>query len=117
MSAAAWQGRGPARAPALARPVALLPGLVVVLALTAVAFAVNRVRADVSALVAAVALGALVANAVDLPPATVPGTRFASRRLLRLGVVLLGFRLAVGDLIDIGLTGVVIVALVVTAGT
>lgn len=96
------------------QPATLLPGLALVLALTAVAFGVNQVWEDLSALVAAVALGALVANVVELPAATVPGTRFASKRLLRLGVVLLGFRLAIGDLIDIGLTGVVIVALVVT---
>jgi uncharacterized integral membrane protein (TIGR00698 family) len=96
------------------QPRPLGPGLVLVAALTAAAFAVNAAAPEVSALVVAVVLGALVANVVNLPAALGPGTRFAASRLLRLGIVLLGFRLAIGDLLDIGATGLAIVALVVT---
>lgn len=103
-----------ARATGVDRPRTLIPGMTLVVVLTLVAFAINERWEDLSALVAAVVLGALVANLVELPPAFTPGTRFAAKRLLRIGIVLLGFRLAVGDLVDIGLAGLVIVALVVT---
>src|SRR6185503_3767221 len=43
-----------------------------------------------------------------------PGMRFAASRLLRIGVVLIGFRVALDDLAEIGLPGLVVVFLVVT---
>lgn len=103
-----------ARAVGLDQPRSLVPGMALVLLLTLAAFGVNDLWGDLPPLVAAVILGAVLANLVELPPATAPGTRFAAKRLLRLGIVLLGFRLALTDLVDIGASGLAIVALVVT---
>ena len=51
-----------------------------------------------SPLAAAVALGAVAVNVVDVPERFAPRVAFGARSLLRAGVVLLGFRLSIGDL-------------------
>jgi uncharacterized integral membrane protein (TIGR00698 family) len=66
----------------------------------------------VSALIVALALGVLLANSPWHRPILRPGTRLASRRLLRAGVVLLGLQLSIGDLARLG--GPVLVVVVVT---
>lgn len=73
-----------------------------------------------SPLVAAVALGVVLANVGLLPARCRPGARFAARRLLRAGIVLLGFRIAVGDVLRLGSRGLAVVVAVVAltfAGT
>jgi uncharacterized integral membrane protein (TIGR00698 family) len=67
---------------------------------------VNLLAPAVSAMLVAIVLGAILANVV--PPegrffAVVgPGLAIASRRLLRLGVVLLGLQLVLGDIVALG---------------
>lgn len=90
----------------------LAPGLLLALAGTALAFGIAGVT-GASPLVASVALGAVTANLVPLPRATGPGLAFAAKRLLRLGVVLLGFRLSLADVARLGGTGLATVAAVV----
>lgn len=68
----------------------------------------------VSPLVLAVALGTLAGNVGVVPAAATPGLAFVARRCLRLGVVLLGLRLAFGDILDLGIRGIVSVLAVVT---
>ncbi len=92
----------------------LAPGLGLVVVLAALATLAADQIESISPLVAGVVLGAFVVNAVDLPPDLQPGVTFAAKQLLRVGVVLLGFRLSLGDLGDLGLRGLLVVALVVT---
>lgn len=94
----------------------LIPGLAVVAALTAVAYAVNEyVSNSISPLVAAVVLGVVLTNLGLNRPALAPGLRFAAKRILRIGIVLLGFRLSLGELAKVGAPGLVVVAVVVAA--
>ena len=67
----------------------------------------------ISPLVAGVALGALFVNLVAIPAVCVPGVERGSRRLLRIGIVLLGLRLSLGDLAALGVRGLGVVAVVV----
>lgn len=94
-----------------------VPGLALVAVLVVVAFLVGDV-VDISPLVAGIVLGALVSNvsrgAVSERGALRLGVAFAGRSLLRWGVVLLGLRLSLGDLADLGAKGLLVVALVVT---
>ncbi|MEU9832244.1 putative sulfate exporter family transporter [Streptosporangium sp. NPDC048047] len=100
----------PSTVPAPATGVrSLLPGLVVSAAGVAAATGVNALLPAVSPLMAAVVLGALMANLGARPAALRPGLSFASRRLLRLGVVLLGAQLAVRDVLALGLPVVLLV--------
>lgn len=91
------------------------PGSVLVAGCVAAAFLLNEIVPAVSVLVAAVAIGALLANTGRIPQVCEPGTKFAAKRLLRFGVVLLGFRLAVGDVVALGAPGLVVVLAVVAA--
>ena len=79
------------------------------------AFALSYVLSFLSPLVAAVALGALVVNIVSLPPRWLDGVELGSRRMLRVGIVLLGLRLSLGDLAGLGVRGLAVVGVVVAA--
>lgn len=84
------------------------------------AIGVNLLLPGVSAMLVAILLGAVLANAVAPQGRffTVlrPGLAAASRRLLRLGVVLLGLQLVLGDILALGWP-VVIGVVVIVGGT
>lgn len=69
----------------------------------------------------AIALGLILANAAALPPWLKPGLGFTVKKVLRLGIILLGFRLSVIEALRLGILGIPIVvgcvagALVTTA--
>jgi uncharacterized integral membrane protein (TIGR00698 family) len=91
----------------------IAPGLGLLVAVAALATAVAFVVPFLSPLVAGVALGALVVNVAPLPARMAPGVAFGARSLLRFGVVLLGFRLSIGDLAGLGAPGLAVVGVVV----
>ncbi len=91
----------------------LLPGLVVVAAAVGVAFAVHRVVDTVSPLVVAVVVGAVLTNLGLIPDRCRSGMKFATKRLLRAGIVLLGFRLSIRDVLHLGGPSVAVVVGVV----
>lgn len=94
-------------------PASVLPGLLAIVGVAAVAWAAASLTSLVSPLVAGVVLGAAVANLVTVPAVLAPGIEFGSRRLLRVGIVLLGLRLSLGDLAELGGRGLAVVAAVV----
>ena len=89
-----------------------IPGLLVVAVVTAAAVLLSRLI-GASSLVIAVVAGAVAANLGWVGPRLQPGTRVAARQLLRVGVVLLGLRLALGDVLALGVGGLVVVAAIV----
>jgi uncharacterized integral membrane protein (TIGR00698 family) len=99
-----------------ARSAALLPGLAVCGAATAVAVAINRVAPTASPLLVAIVLGAALANTVALPSAVAPGIQFSAKRLLRVGIAVLGLQLMLGDIVALGWRVIVMVAAVVGMG-
>ncbi len=91
------------------------PGLLLAFAASGIAFAVHRRFDTISSLVIAVVAGFVAGNAGIVPTLARPGLATAARKVLRIGVVLLGFRLALGDIADLGARGVVVVVVVVAA--
>ncbi len=89
------------------------PGLSLVVGVAVVATLIADQFEAISPLVGGVVLGAAIVNLVSLPPVLQPGVTFAAKRLLRVGVVLLGFRLSLSDLGELGVRGLVVVAMVV----
>jgi uncharacterized integral membrane protein (TIGR00698 family) len=81
----------------LERAARLAPGLALAAGLAALASA-----AAPFAIALAILAGLALRNTVGLPPAYEPGVRFAAGTLLRLGVALLGIRLSVGALGEVG---------------
>jgi uncharacterized integral membrane protein (TIGR00698 family) len=91
-----------------------LPGLGLIGAIVAVAFLINDIQPAVSPLALCVAFGFAVANFGRWPSFAAAGTSLASKKLMRIGVALLGAQVSVVSLKAIGLKGVLTVLLVVT---
>ncbi|NEA28241.1 YeiH family protein [Actinomadura bangladeshensis] len=76
------------------------PGLAVAAGGAAAAMAVNRLVPALSALTVAVLIGVVVGGA--LPAVTADGLQWATRTLLRAGVVLLGLQLSLTEVVRLG---------------
>lgn len=92
------------------------PGLWLCLVGGTVAMVLNRLAPTVSALLFAIVLGAVVGNLWRVPVKFGPGVGVAGKRILRMGIVLLGLQLVLGDLLELGLGMVAVAAAVVTIG-
>lgn len=104
------------RSPALRWARRTLPGLGLAAAVAAVAFGLAQVLPPtLGPVLIAVVLGLIVGNLVTLTPLTAPGLDVASKRVLRIGVVLLGARLTVADVASIGGPAVGVVVLCMAA--
>ena len=98
----------------------LLPGLAITAAAVAVAWFANVLEPTFSPLTCAVLLGAVAANLRILPDCARLGIAFAGKRLMRLGIVLLGLKLALSDVLALGwqtLAVTVVVVLLTFLGT
>ncbi len=91
-----------------------LPGLALIAAVVAVAFQINNFQPAISPLALCVAFGFLIANVGSWPTFATDGTALAGKKLMRIGVALLGAQVSVISLQAIGIKGVITVILVVT---
>ncbi|MGI9236224.1 MAG: YeiH family protein [Woeseiaceae bacterium] len=103
---------------------AVLPGLVLALVL---AFAgqylsdfigkdlMGLPKSPISAIMMAILLGIIIRNTLSLPASLQPGIRFGLVRVLRLGIVLLGIRLSLGEAGAIGLKALPVIVGAVAA--
>lgn len=94
---------------------ALVPGLFLVGVGLGGAVAISAVIPSLSRLVIAVVIGAALGNIGLATVATRPGFTFAAKRLMRVGVVLLGFRLSIGQITDLGPTTLSVIVFTVFA--
>ncbi len=69
-----------------------------------------------SPMIIGIILGMLYANSLrnNLPDTWVPGIQFCSKRILRIGVILYGFKLTFQDVTAVGLPAIIIDAIIVT---
>ena len=79
-----------------------------------VAFEINKLQSAISPLALCVLFGFMAANFATWPSWAEAGTKLASKKIMRIGVALLGFQLSVAALREIGFKGVATVFLVVT---
>lgn len=72
---------------------------------------------SLSPMIIGIVLGMIYANTLrsELPEAWVPGIQFCSKRLLRIGIILYGFRLTFADVAAVGSAGITIDAIIVTS--
>ncbi|MCW4466559.1 putative sulfate exporter family transporter [Glutamicibacter sp. MNS18] len=91
-------------------PGARIPGLLVCLAGGGLSWLAAQV-APVSALLIAILLGALWRNLAPVPAVLDAGVQVSGRRLLRLGIVLLGLQLSLSGILGLGPGVLVVVAL------
>lgn len=94
----------------------LIPGLALCVAAAGVALVTGSLLPNVSPLIVAILLGAITANVVTLPASFSPGLALASKRFLRVGIVLLGLQVALTDLRGLGAPTLLVVVLIVAGG-
>ncbi|MEV7604304.1 putative sulfate exporter family transporter [Paenarthrobacter sp. NPDC089322] len=102
------------------------PGVVLSIAATGLAFTIHALIPAIPAMTLAVALGLLSANipgtAVWAAGRARPGLDFGGKHLMRAGIVLLGLKVSMGDVLGLGwlalllITGVVLLSLAGTYG-
>lgn len=101
----------------------ILPGLLLALLLAiagnfladALSAALGLGQGAVSGIMVAILVGLAVGNSVRLPAAFKEGISFAVKRVLRLGIVLLGLRLSIAEVGTIGLKALPIVLVTIPA--
>ncbi|MCI6556446.1 YeiH family protein [Schaalia hyovaginalis] len=94
----------------------LIPGVLVSFLAVGISLLVNSFVPILSAMLVAILLGVIARNALPLPASLEPGLAFAAKRLLRVGVVLLGLQLIVSDIVALGAGMILVVVAVVAAG-
>lgn len=99
----------PQRATQFALP--LLPGIVLTTAVALLGLASSEwigesllgfASSPISGIMMAILFGLLIGNIINLPHSVQPGIRFSLKRILRLGIILLGIRLSLGDVLRFG---------------
>lgn len=99
----------------------LIPGLLLTAGLTALAIWAGNIPwiagLGLGALTLAILFGILVGNTLYpwLQPQCHTGVQLAKQRLLRLGIILYGFRLTFQQIADVGASGIIIDALTLTS--
>lgn len=90
----------------------LVPGLFLAALIATQAFALHALPAfaSVSPLILAILLGMAFHNIVGTPARAAPGIAFAAKRVLRLGVMLLGLQLTYEQILRVGGIGVAVLA-------
>lgn len=91
-----------------------IKGLTLIGALVALAFFINEQQSAISPLALCVAFGFIAANLFRWPSFAAPATTLASKRIMRIGVALLGLQVSVASLKAIGLKGALTVIIVVS---
>jgi uncharacterized integral membrane protein (TIGR00698 family) len=98
----------------------LLPGLLVAALLAWLSIWLSKYigvnlmgfeKTPISAVTMAILLGLIISNVIPLPASLKPGLTFAVKKVLRLGIILLGIRLSIFDVFKLGALGVPIVLL------
>ncbi len=96
----------------------LLPGLLVALVLAWFSIWLSKYigvnllgfdKTPISAVMLAIFLGLVIGAAIPLPQVLGPGLKFAVKKVLRLGIIMLGIRLTIFDVFELGAYGVPIV--------
>lgn len=93
----------------------VLPGSLFCLVVGLVCVLVQRLVPEVSALLIAILAGIIAANLVKLPSVLDDGVAFSAKKILRTGIVLLGFSIVLDDIVALG-WGVVLVIVAVVFG-
>lgn len=93
-----------------------VPGLLLTAVVVAAILLITRRFSAISPLLAAILVGAIAANVIDIPQRIRPGLQFCAKRLLRIGVALLGLQVTFTDILGLGPATLLVVLVVVVAG-
>lgn len=95
-----------------------LPGLLSVAALTLLSYSITSLpwfaHIGINSMVVAIVIGILIGNTLHLPATLTPGIQFAAKQLLRLAIMLYGFRVSLQEIAAVGLHALLLDAAVVS---
>ncbi|MHA6732256.1 YeiH family protein [Devosia sp. A369] len=96
----------------------LVPGITLVAIVTAAAYGLRQVpgMSSISPMISAIFIGMLFANFTTVPTLALPGVALFGKKALRLAVALLGLQLTIGQVMEVGVAGMAVLAVLV-AGT
>ncbi len=91
----------------------LLPGIGITVALAIVSIFISKLEiikstVNFSPLIISIILGVLIGNIVKFPEIFKPGIIFSLKKILRLAIIFLGFRLTFQNVAEVGLEGLVV---------
>jgi len=88
------------------------PGVLLTAAIAATAFGLRQIPMVglLSPMILAIAMGVTFRNVVGMPAMAKPGVTFSLRRILRLAIVMLGLQLTAAQLVEVGATGIAVIA-------
>lgn len=98
----------------------MLHGVLLIALFACAAFYIGDARIfkelSFSPMIIGIILGMIYANSLrnNLPDTWVPGIQFCSKKVLRLGIILYGFRLTFQDIAAVGTAGILVDAIIVT---
>jgi len=102
----------------------IIPGLLVVIALALVSMWLSNLigkdlmgfdKSPISAVMICLILGLIIRNVFKLPSFLNVGFKFSVKKLLRLGIILLGIRLSIFSVFELGLIGIPIVLICISS--
>ena len=99
--------------------VSMLHGILLIALFACASFYIGeaQILKDISfsPMIIGIILGMLYANSLrnHLPETWVPGIQFCSKKVLRLGIILYGFRLTFQDIVNVGVAGIVVDVIIV----
>ncbi len=97
----------------------MLHGVLLIALFACAAFYIGEAKIlkelSISPMIIGIVIGMLYANSLrnHLPETWVPGIQFCAKRVLRIGIILYGFRLTFQDVMAVGVAGILIDAIVV----
>ncbi|MBK9080177.1 MAG: YeiH family putative sulfate export transporter [Hyphomicrobium sp.] len=99
------------------RPTAVWPGLVLTAAIAGGGFALHALPglALFSPMILSIIAGIIFHNAIGTPSRAKAGVAFSLRRILRFAIILLGLQLTAQEAINVGASGIAVIALTLVA--
>lgn len=88
-------------------------GLLLVAAITALSYLISQQFSFISPLTIGLISALLLSNIINLPQSFAPGALFASKTLMRAGIVLIGLRISYDQITEVGIPGLILVVTVV----
>lgn len=102
---------------------ALIPGVALAVVLVVASIQLTNLinsalgqRGVISYIIVAILAGILIRNLIGLHPIFKPGLSFCLKKLLRLGIIMMGIRLSIFDVLKLGIWGLPIVILCILVG-
>lgn len=102
----------------------IIPGLIIVIIVTVAAYYLNLLleflipsgKSPVSMILLAIIIGIIIRNVIKLPAILNNGINFAIKKILKLGIIIMGIRLSIFELMRIAGVSIVIVIICISAG-